>query len=323
MSGISSSHSLPEPVRAAFAVVQSAMADNRFAHAHIIAAPNMEWGVLLARLILQHLFCDQPAKPCGECRGCQLVETRRHADVVWLEPEMKSRVIGIDPMRETNNFLRQTSFEGGWKAAVLVHADRMNESAANAFLKTLEEPPDRCVMLLVTDSPQALLPTILSRCQMIPVGLVAGTQTRSKVETAMLDWLVRRAGRRSPLEQSAWISAVLREVRERAEAAEKERAGEEDVEEDVFKARVESQVKGARSEVLRTIYQWERDVMVLAQGGSDEDLFYPEHPDAIRAQGQGLTLAAQLDRLERVSRATRLLEGNVPEASVWEAVLPA
>lgn len=322
MSGISSSHSLPEPVRAAFAVVQSALEDNRFAHAHIITSANMEWGVLLARLILQQLFCNQSARPCGECRGCQLVETRRHADVVWLEPEMKSRVIGIESMRETNNFLRQTSFEGGWKAAVLVHADRMNDSAANAFLKTLEEPPDRCVMLLVTDSPQSLLPTILSRCQMIPVG-VTGAQARSKVEAAMIDWLGRRTGRPAAIEQATWISAVLNEVRERAETAEKERAGEEDVEEDVLKARVESQVKGARGEILRTMYQWERDVMVCAQGGEQEQLYYPDHMDALRAQGAGLTLAAHLARLDQVSRASRLLEGNVPEQAVWEAVLPA
>lgn len=322
MSGSWSSRSLPEPVREAYAPLHAAMLGGHLAHAYVINGPNMEWGVLLARLLLQPLFCDQPDKPCGECRGCQLVENRRHPDVVWLEPEMKSRVIGIESIRETNHFLRQTAFEGGWKSAVLMHADRINEAAANAFLKTLEEPPERCLLLLVTDQPQKLLPTILSRCQIVSVAASAAERSRSNVEKAMLEWLRHRTSGANRLAQTAWIMALLRDVRDGAEKVEKERA-EDDVEKEVLEARIQSAVVAARQEVLRTLYQWERDVLATSCGGGRDTLFYPADAEAIAQQAKDRALADHLRRLDRVDRARRLLDGNLPDQAVWEAVLPA
>ena len=322
MSGSWSNRSLPEPVRQAFDLLKSAMVENHLAHAYIINGPNLEWGVLLAHLMLQQLFCEQGKDgPCGECRGCQSVENRRHPDVTWLEPELKSRVISTDAIRETNHFIRQTSMQGGWKAAVLLSADRINESAANAFLKTLEEPPDKSLLLMVTDQPQKLLATITSRCQQVSIAVTAAERTRSRVETAMLEWLRQRGPETSRFEQTAWIMALLREVKDAAEKIEKARAGDE-VEKDVIEARINASVVAARQDVLRTLYQWERDAMALASGGRREELFYPDDHAAILRQGQGRSLASHLRRLDRVDRARRLIEGNLPDQAVWEAVLP-
>ncbi len=326
MSGDWSSLSLPEPVRAAYAALRLNVESGQLAHGYVIAAPNPAWGMLLAKLLLQQLFCEaEPAKrPCGECRGCQLIETQRHPDTVWLEPEMKSRVIGIDPIREANHFLRQTAFEGGWKSAIFMHADRMNEAAANAFLKTLEEPPPQVLLMLITESPQALLPTIISRCRMISLAGGGGAARESTVvERAMLDWLRRRGPDTSPMEQSAWISALLREVRERAEAKEDESDDDEDVEKDVIKARVQSKVVAARVEVLRTIVHWERDVLACLAGGGEDGLFFPGEVKTLMSQSREIGLADQLRRIERVEQARVLLERNAPEQAVWEAVLPA
>jgi len=313
----------PENVRDALAVFRSTAESGRLAHGYIISSSRMEWGSALAAQVAQWLFCEQEAaaRPCGQCRACVLVQSRGHPDTVWVEPEMKSRVIGIEQVRAVNHFLRQTSFEGGWKVAVLSHAHRLSENAANAFLKTLEEPPSQCLMLLVTDSPQSLLPTILSRCQYLPVGDQGGQASASKVEQAMLEWLQRRTGKESPLEQSGWISAILREVRSAAEAEEEERATDE-TEEEVVAARVQARVVGARIEVLRTLYQWERDVLACAGGISPDRLYYPGALEALRRQAGRGTLAERLQRLDRVEKARRLLEGNLPENAVWEAVLP-
>ncbi len=322
MSGSWSNRSLPEPVRDTFTRLLATAERGRLAHAYVISGAGTEWGVLLGQLLLAWLYCEGEDKPCGECRTCRLVETRTHADISWLEPEMKSRVIGIDAMRETIQRLRQTSFEGGWKAAVLWHADRMNESAANAFLKTLEEPPERSIMLLLTERPQSLLPTIMSRCQHIALGGgEAGTAVRTRVEEAMLAWLRKRGAGTTALEQSAWISALLREVREAAERVEKERAGD-DVEEDVLNARVQSRVVSARQEVLRTIVQWERDVLACSAGAGSGELHYPAEIEVMTRQGRQRSLAAGLQRIDQIERARRLLEGNLPEAAVWEAILP-
>lgn len=325
MSGDWSSLSLPEPVRAAYASLRMNAESGQLAHGYVIAAPNPAWGMLLAKLLLQQLFCEADAsqRPCGECRGCRQIETQRHPDTVWLEPEMKSRVIGIEAIREANHFLRQTAFEGGWKSAVFMHADRMNEAAANAFLKTLEEPPPQVLLLLITESPQALLPTIISRCRMVSLAGGGAAQESSAVEKAMLDWLRRREPGVSAMEQSAWISALLREVRDRAEAQEGETDDEEDVEKDVIKARVQSKVVAARVEVLRTIARWERDVLACLVGGGADTLFFPFEEKILASQSRGVDLARQLRRIERVEQARILLERNAPEQAVWEAILPA
>jgi len=231
-------------------------------------------------------------------------------------------VIKIDEVREANHFLHQTSFEGGWKIAVFVDAHRLTDDASNAFLKTLEEPPPNCLLLLVTESPQSLLPTIVSRCQTLSLAADGEVLGKSKIEEAMLDWLRRRQGKPAPIEQSAWIGAILSEVRDAAGKIEKEKAGE-DLEEEVLDARVQSRAIAARIEILRTIYKWERDVLAVSTGAATRQLFYPADLAALQEQGRQSSLAAKLQRLEQIDHARRLLEGNAQEQAVWEAVLPA
>ena len=83
-----------------------------------------------------------------------------HADVRWIEPESKSRQIRIEEIRDLIEAIALTSYEGGWKAAVILFADRLNANAQNALLKTLEEPPPNSLLILATDVPAALLPCI-------------------------------------------------------------------------------------------------------------------------------------------------------------------
>jgi len=322
MSGSWSSRSLPETVRRTFAALLSAADHGRLAHGYIVAGPHREWGVLFAVLLAQWILCREKDRPCGECRSCRAVESRTHADMSWLEPESKSRVIKIDEIREANHFLHQTSFEGGWKVAAFVDAHRLNTDASNAFLKTLEEPPPNCLILLITDSPQSLLPTIVSRCQTLSLAADGEAAERSKVEMAMLEWLRKRQGRPAPIEQAAWIGAIMGEVRDAAEKLEKERASEE-LEKEVLEARVQSRALAARIEILRTLYQWERDVLAVSAGAGTLQLFYPGDLSALQQQGRQTSLAAKLHRLEQVEHARRLLEGNAQEQAVWEAVLPA
>ena len=111
----------------------------------------------LARAVLQDLF------PGVEEEGL-----RTHPDIHWLFPEKKSRIVSVEAVHEKFiDPMSQTSFSGGWRVGVLVGADRLNPAGANAFLKTLEEPPARTLFLLLTDAPEQLLPTIISRCQRI------------------------------------------------------------------------------------------------------------------------------------------------------------
>jgi len=322
MSGTGFRPSLPEPVRDAFAILKSSAESGRLAHAYVVSCDRIEWGLDFATLMLQWLFCSESVRPCGQCRACRQIEARAHADVIWIEPESKSRVIKIEQIREqVNPLIQQMSFEGGWKSAVLLEADRITDGAANAFLKTLEEPPPKSLMLLVTMNLPSLMSTIISRCQRIHVGDRDNDLPASKVEAAMLDWLRRRSPTSPVLMQSAWINTILSEVRDTAEKAEKAAAGDE-IDDKVLEARIQSRAIEARLQILRLMFRWERDLLVLAGGGDKKYLHFPDDLATLTRQSAGMSVSQCLQRLERVEKAVQMLERNIPEGSVWEAILP-
>lgn len=113
------------------------------------------------------LLCEQPTEQgaCGHCRQCGFTRAGTHPDLRWLSPEEGSRQIRVDQVREVVAFLEHTAQQGGYKVCVIYPAERMNTQAANALLKSLEEPSGKTLLMLVTDAPSRLLATIRSRCQ--------------------------------------------------------------------------------------------------------------------------------------------------------------
>lgn len=102
---------------------------------------------------------------CGECRSCQLRKAGNHPDRLLVGPEEEGKAIRVDAVRQLADFLGQTAQQGGRKVVILYPAEAMNQNAANALLKSLEEPSPETYLLLISDQPSRLLPTIRSRCQ--------------------------------------------------------------------------------------------------------------------------------------------------------------
>lgn len=141
----------------AHALIATAIGNGRIAHAYLVIGGVRGMALELAYAVLRDLF-----------PGVGDEGLKKHPDIHWLYPEMKSRIISVSAIHD--KFIEpisQTAFSGGWKAGIMVGADRLNEASANAFLKTLEEPPPKTVFLLLTEAPEQLLPTIVSRCQRI------------------------------------------------------------------------------------------------------------------------------------------------------------
>lgn len=105
--------------------------------------------------------------PCGTCSDCCLFNAQSHPDLILIEPEKNGQAIKIDQIRELNYRVSETSLKGGFKVIILNPATAMNRNAANAFLKTLEEPSPNTLIILVSDQRSTLPPTIISRCQKI------------------------------------------------------------------------------------------------------------------------------------------------------------
>ena len=108
-----------------------------------------------------------------------------------LRPEKKSRVIDVESIRDAESRLHRAVAHGTWKIVVIIDCDRMNAQAQNAFLKTLEEPPSDTMLMMLSSQPQALLPTILSRCVQLP--LMGKTNYRANGGDELIDTMNRVA----------------------------------------------------------------------------------------------------------------------------------
>ena len=149
----------------AFSLISRAIDTGHAAHGYLVCGDLRGQCDSLADKVLRKLFPDQIAQ----------IESKSHPDVAYLDPEGKSRTIHVKSMREKIvEPMSTTAFSGGWKVGIVVGADRLEPEAANSFLKTLEEPPPKTLFLLLTDQPDCILPTIVSRSQRIDLPLSDG-----------------------------------------------------------------------------------------------------------------------------------------------------
>ena len=149
----------------AVSLISRAIDAGRAAHGYLVVG-DLKGGcdVLLDR-ILKKLFPNEIAQ----------IDSKSHPDVAYLEPEGAKRIIKVESMRERIvEPMSLAAFSGGWKVGVIVGADRMEAPSANAFLKSLEEPTPKTLYLMLTDQPDAILPTIISRSQRIDLPLSEG-----------------------------------------------------------------------------------------------------------------------------------------------------
>ena len=149
----------------AVAALHRSLASGRTAHAYLFSGIDGCGKKKTALALIGALFCGTEREGCGTCPSCRKVTALQHPDLRIVEPD--GAFIKIDQIRELQRELAYRPFEAGLKACIIDDADRMNPAAANSLLKTLEEPPGKAVLILLTASIGSMLPTIRSRCQQL------------------------------------------------------------------------------------------------------------------------------------------------------------
>lgn len=308
---------------AAFSYLQRAHEQKRLAHAYLLSgaagAGKRELASKLANLV--------------NGTEAQDVFARGAAEVYVAEPESKSRRIVIDQIRALEHSLQMRVSAGRRKVAIVSDADRLQPQAANAFLKTLEEPPNDSLLLLLSTLPEALPDTILSRCIPIPLASPLGRKA-SEEELELVELLAAVAGPEATGVQAAYrlgqgLQRLLGKVRdgilaENAAALKKEETRYKnttdgawlDEREDHFKALTESTYVQRRAQLVEVIFRWWSDVLRASTG--IQRLEMPAAAEQTRAVAAKLTTPEILKRIRRLEELRDQLGRNIQEALAVE-----
>ena len=334
-------------------LLQRSLARARLGHAYLFAGDQLEELETLARTLAKTLNCRTPVRTggaptdcCDACPACRKTENDTHPDVHWVRPESKSRLITVEQMRELMREIQLKPTEAGYKVAIITAADRLNVQAANAFLKTLEEPPDRSVLILLTVEPQRLLETIRSRCLRLNF---FGDHTRPP-DPSQMKWLAQfdalaSGGQTSLLSRYRLLDVLLQKLGETRSQVEESMAARsplqqyDDVEkelrekwEDELAAAAEAEYRRQRAETLLLMQWWLRDVWLSTLGGSGSGgdgrsrpaggslLKFPEISGTTVVAGR-ITPQQALENLQTLEQTQRLLHTNVQEALALEVGL--
>ena len=297
-------------------LLRSALERGQPHHAYLFAGAAGIGKELLARLFAQAANCESEAarRPCGSCPACATIARGTHPDVQWVMPQSEavarglltkadleaapSRDIRVDEVRALSRRLSLMAARGRRKLAVLVPAEALNERAQNALLKTLEEPPPSTTFILVSEQPDALLPTVRSRC--------ARVQLAPLPQRILVEQLVKRgapkdeAQTRAARAQGSLGRALAMDAEELARGGELLRAVEAavaapDEREALDLAEAAGERDAART-VADAVQSWTRDLLVAQAGGAVEaqDLSVLASEIAARIESQRLLRQAAL-----------------------------
>jgi DNA polymerase-3 subunit delta' len=322
-------------------LLQRSLGQGRLAHGYLFSGDDMREMEGLARSLAKTLNCQNPSKcspkgqaldSCDVCLSCRRIDENNHPDVQWVRPESKLRVVTIDQIRDLIQTIGLKPTEADYKVAVIVGADRMNMQSANAFLKTLEEPPARSIIILLTCSFEQVLETIRSRC----LRLHFAGEPGARIDSSAQAWIESLADsavvpQKSLLSRYRLLSQVtgrLAQIREAAETRLEARSPLSkypDVEKDTrerweaeLNAAIEAEYRGKRAELLVLLQWWMRDIWISTMKLDGSLMAMPQLRGATQQISNRLTPKDASENLRQLEILQRQLTTNVQESLALE-----
>lgn len=306
-------------------ILKRALAHDALAHAYLFSGEAGIGKKMTAFALAAAVNCASPSERggCGVCGSCRKIASHGHPDVRLLAADGDE--IKIDQIRQLQDDLALRPFEGTKKVLIVDGADAMNQASANAFLKTLEEPPGDALIVLITALPQSLLATIRSRCQEIRF---LPLPRRTLAQTLMQ--------KRGLSEHDAWFLAALaqgslgrglgmdleQEKADRQEFVELLcRAAASGPGEALAQAEAFSKDKARFERMLELGVEWLRDAVVFRMTGDDKLLVHAQGKDLCEGHGGRASLPRMLADLELFFASRGMLERRVNAQLVAENLL--
>lgn len=312
--------------------MKNAKKNDRVSHAYIICGEKGSGKKLLAKSFAASLLCEESGdSACGKCKSCKQVESGNHPDLRYVTHE-KPNLIAVDEIRdELNDDILIKPYSSKYKIYIIDEAEKMNRQAQNAMLKTIEEPPEYAVIMLLANNEYSLLQTILSRCITLNVApvddkkIVDFLKTRYGVSEYMAGIAAGfsdgNVGRAISYATSDEFTTEKNECIKLVKGLDEKDAGE------VYSAVKQMSGKGFKDSdrilsKLSLIKMWYKDVLVVRLTGSTEHVIFKTESEEIKRTASLLAPDVITKKLDAIDLFKRRIKSNVNlEASLMVLML--
>jgi len=316
--------------------LEPSLKQRRQSHAYLLCGPPHVGKMALAINLSQAVNClEGPGVPCGSCTQCARIAAGHHADILTLVPgqgeegRSPKTVIGIDAIKEVIHRVSLNPFEGQFSVVIIDGAESMSDEAANALLKTLEEPPPNTMFLLLTADEGAILPTVRSRCQsmnLIPIPknqmverLIESHQATPEMADQLfrlsrgcLGWAIGALEDHQVLEQR---QADLEKLQETLDAGLETRFTYANEVASLF-----GSDRDAAKDLLALWLRWWRDLLLIKEG-AEEFLHNSDHAESLKSQASGLSTTEIVQFTNRLMQTLSNLDSNVSPRLAMEVLM--
>lgn len=307
--------------------LRNSLLHQKISHAYMLQGEKLSGKKMIADLFARALQCEsKEERPCNQCRSCRQAIGKNHPDIIYVTHE-KPNVISVDNIREQiNGDIAIKPYSGPYKVYIMDEAEKMNQQAQNALLKTLEEPPEYAVILLLASNVEMMLPTILSRCVIMNMKAVSNDEIKKHLmeKVQIPDYLANvcasfargNVGRAISLASNEAFDQMKRDVLSVVKNIEKIEFNQissiaKEIEEKKYDV----------NDYLDLCMIWYRDLLLMKAGNDTKHIIFTEEAFDLRRQAQKFTYEGIEHVIHEIEHARSRYKSNVNFQLTMEMLL--